>query len=384
MYIQHLALENPVIRLAGKEISDTVKILVIAYILFDGMNQREAAVAAGVSLESANKVWREFCNLVTLNGLTPVLESMNLPSAVELAELARDMRRLHITPRHCNQVLPLVIIFRNLKLDPHLIPDLLEAALQLGGKDFPREEYAALIARIRRREKETGLSIEQVDAAHQEVTVKVNALRAESSRLQNTLTGQQNTINNQQNTLTNLRNQSSTLTEEMQAKQRRIDALDARIASEGTTLQELDMYVTDKPYLINLGLDIRKVQSVRSVFSSLEYMGYNPALIINTINQIGNLQTALSHYSSEIAKKQKTVQTLTEAQKTAETEIQNLQEKKKAEESRVDQARQDADCKIAELQQNLNQQMNTAGATEKLLAEYVAKREKLRNWGLEL
>ena len=176
-------------------------------------------------------------------------------------------------------------------------------------------------------EKETGLSIEQMDAAHQAATDEVNALRAESPRLRKTIT--------------NLRTQSSRLTEEMQAKQRRIDALDARIASEGTTLQDLDMYATDKPYLINLGLDIRKVPSVRSVFSSLEYMGYSPVLIINTINQIGNLETALSHYSSEIAEKQKTLHTATEAQKTAETEIQNLQEKKKAEENKVDQARRD-------------------------------------------
>ena len=42
------------------------------------------------------------------------------------------------------------------------------------------------------------------------------------------------------------------------------------------------------------------------------------------------------------------------------------------------------DRKIAELQQSLNGKMKAAEATEKLLAEYIAMREKLRSWGLEL
>ena len=142
--------------MVGKELSETVKVLVISHILFEGMNQREAAAAATVSLESVNKIWREFCALVTVNGLTPTLESVNLPSAVDLADLAKEMRRHHVTPQQCNQALPLVVIFRNLKLDPHLIPDLLESALQLRGPNFPRDEYASTLARIRRRGKETG------------------------------------------------------------------------------------------------------------------------------------------------------------------------------------------------------------------------------------
>lgn len=364
------------IKMAGKELSETVKILVIFHIIFEGMNQREAAVAEAISLESANKVWREFCDLVTMNGLVPVLESMNLPGAVELAELAREMRRHHVTPRQCNQVLPLVVVFRNLKLDPHLIPGLLEAALQLGGKDFPRDECAAAIARIRRREKETGLTIEQVDAAHQAASGEVIQLRAESAKLQTA-------IHKQRATITSLQNQSSRLTEEIQGKQQRLDALDTRIASEGTTLQELDEYAADKLYFVNLGFDIRDVRSVRAVFSSLASMNYNPVLIINMINQTGNLQEALRKLLGKVGENQNKLQNLTEAQDTLRKEIQKLQEKKKDEENRVDQTKREADREIVELQRNLNNKLKAADATEKLLSEYVADREKLRSWGME-
>lgn len=212
----------------------------------------------------------------------------------------------------------------------------------------------------------------------------MNRLRTDSSRLQNTITGQQNNINGQENTLINLRNQSSRLTEELQEKQRRVVALDTRIASEGTTLQELNLYADYKPYLTDLGLDVRKVQSVRSVFTTLAAFNYDPARIISAINQVGNLQTAIQNLLSEIRGKQKELQNANDAKETARREIQDLQEKKKDEEKRVDQAKREADRKIAELQQNLNNQMKAADATMKLLAEYVENREKLRTWGVEL
>ena len=286
-----------------------------------------------------------------MNGLIPALESTNSPGAVELAELAREMRRHRITPQQCNQVLPLVVIFRNLKLDPHLIPELLEATLQLGGKEFPRNEYASIIGRIRRREKLTGLTVEQMDATHQAATEEVKRLQAETSRLQNTINNQQSTLNNQQNTLTNLRNESSTLTEELQGKQHRVDTLDARIAKEGTTLLELKTYSDDKPYLEKLGLDIRNAHTVHLVFSCFAGLSYDPLLIINTITKVGNLQTAGENLSREIIDKQKELQDVNAAKERAQKEIQNLQEKKKDEEKRVEQARQDADSKITVIQQ---------------------------------
>ena len=370
--------------MVGNEISDAVKKRIVSDILYGGMTQRETVTETGASIETVNKYWQEFVEEVSQHGLDNVLESKDMLDATDQANTARLMRRLGLTPADCNRGLPIAGICGRLGSDPLLIPELMESAVRLGQPEFSAAEYAALIARIRRREKESGLSIEQMDAAHQAATDRVAGLRDESLRFQNTITGQQNTINNQQNTLTNLRHQSSRVTEKMQAKQRRIDTLDARIASEGTTLQELHMYATDKPYLVNIGLDIREVPSVRSVFFSFASLNYDPVLIISTINQIGNLQIALRNYYSKIAENQKTLQTLTEAQKAAEKEIQDLQEKKKAEENRVEQAKRDADRKIAELQQSLNGKMKAAEATEKLLAEYIAMREKLRSWGLEL
>jgi chromosome segregation ATPase len=305
-----------------------------------------------------------------------VLESKDLPGAVELAELAREMRKHHVTPRQCNQVLPLVVLFRDLKIDPHLIPDLLEAALQFGGKDFPRDEYAAAIARIHKREKETGLRVDEVEAAHRAVTGEVEELRAERDRLQTEISGHRSAV-------TNLRNQSSRLTGEVEEKQRRVDALDGRIASEATTLQELNAYAGDKLALRNLGFDIRNLGSVRASLSSLASMGYDPVRVVSTINQIGNLQPALLKLLGEAAQKQKERDEAVEAKGTVLKEIRDLEERKKEEEKRVKQAREEADRMIAQVWQGLDKKMKAAQTTEADLADYIRDREALRRLGVK-
>ena len=370
--------------MVGERISEALKNRIILCLLYLGMSQRETATETGASLETVNKYWQEFVEEALQGGLDNVLESNHMLDALDLSNTARLMRRSNITPADCNRALPLVGICGRLNLDPRLIPDLIESAVRFGQPGFPAAEYATVIARIHRREKLTGLTVEQVDTTHQAATDEVKRLQAETSRLQNTINSQQSTLNNQQNTLTNLRNESSTLTEELQGKQRRVDELDARIAKEGTTLLELKTYSDDKPYFVNLGLDIRNAHTVGLVFSCFAGLGYDPLLIINTITKVGNLQTAGENLSRIIIDKQKELQDVNAAKETAQKEIQNLQEKKKDEEKRVEQARQDADSKITVIHQDLDKKMEAADVTDKSLTEHVADREKLRKWGIEL
>lgn len=148
------------------------------------MSQHKAAGQEGISLESANKIWQEFANAATRNGLDTVLESRGLLDAVGLANTVRQMRKLDLTPVDCNRAVPLAGICRNLNLNPELIRDFIESAVRLAQPGFPVAEYVNTVARIHRRERVTGLTVDQVDSTHETLTTQIQSLRTKHRTIQ--------------------------------------------------------------------------------------------------------------------------------------------------------------------------------------------------------
>ena len=377
--------------MSWNEISPIVMLRVVLHIIFDGMTQREAAVAEHVSLASVNKIWQDYCVKVALAGLDAVLEADNLLGAQDLANTARLMRRLGLTPAECNRALPFAGLCQQLKVPPDSVRDLVESALRLGQPDFRRDEYAAVLARIYRREVASGLTIEQVDAAHQSALAGLERSRAEDSNLQTTISRHRTTIRNQVA-------HSARVAAEIEDRQRGLAPLDALLATADVTRQQLNAYVDDKRFLHDFGFEIRDVHMVRSVITGFISMGQNPHLILVAVQQIGNLDTALTNKTNEVEAKQRELESVNGSKAEVEKAIQKkhaeerrialaievLEQKKQDETRRVDEARREADRKIAEINREVDVKLKAAETTKQQVDEYVASRERFRKVGLEI
>lgn len=130
-----------------------------------------------------------------------------------------------------------------------------------------------------------------------------------------------------------------------------------------------------------LGFNIRNIGQARAVFASIQTMGYNPATILTSITQIGNLQVMLTGLTKAVGEEQTKLTELLETKRRVINDLQTLNAKKRAEEKAVVQAGLEAEEKISAINQRLINKMIDANVTEQQLQQHLADREKLQKWG---
>jgi chromosome segregation ATPase len=297
-----------------------------------------------------------------------------IPEVKEIIALAKETRAAGLTPVECKQALPFAVICKRLNLKPERLVEFVEATIKMGEPEFPAHEYADAVARIHRREKETGLSIEEVATTHQNLTSEVQSLRSERATLQVSVK--------------DLQDRSNAFTRELQTKQPQVAALDARLDSADVTLHQLNAYTEDKAYFAKNGLDIKNLPLVRNVFASFELLNYDPHAIIGSINNLGNLRTGLTKIIEEIKGLEKQKETLAreiDALKVQRKQNEDELTRTKPEiDKKIADIRVDADKKIAGINQHVTDEMNAAGVTLQELREFLAVRDGLRKAGMKL
>ena len=375
--------------MSGNQLSDTVKNQIVGDILYDGLGQREVATKRGINLETVNKYWREFVSEVARTGdFDATLERRGLIDPRDVVGLTRQMRPLNIAPADCHSALPLLLFCRRVRMDPAQLLGFMEAAARFAQPGFPIRQFAETVSRIHQHEAATGIPFEELDSATADAATNLNRIQAESSRAQTSLNQQQTEVRNLQAT-------SAKVSAKIKEDQQRLAPLDARLLSLKLTIQNLDMYVADSQFLKSLGFNANDLHVVSSVFNSFKLLNYDPQYILNAINNIGNLGTAFTKATSDLIAIQhrveetsKDLQNLQEKKmnevKRINEEIQTLQQKRDHEALRVKQAREQADLKIAAINNEIQIALIEAQITKQQLAEFLTSREKLRQVGLEI
>ena len=375
--------------MSGNQLSDTVKNQIVADILYDGLVQREVATKRGINLETVNKYWREFVSEVARTGdFDATLERRGLIDPSNVVGLTRQMLRLNMTAADGHGALPLLLFCRRVRMDPAQLLGFMEAAARFAQPGFPIRQFAETVSRIHQHEVATGIPFDALDRATADAATNLNRIQAESSRAQTSL-------NQQQTEVRNLQAASAKVSAKIKDDQQRLAPLDARLASLNITLQNLDNYVADSQFLKSLGFNINDPHMVSSVFNSFKLLNYDPHYILNAINNIGNLGTAFTKATSDLTAIQhrvedasKDLQNLQEKKmneaKRIDQEIQTLQQKRDHEALRVKQAREQADLKIAAINNEIQIALIEAQITKQQLAEFLTSREKLRQVGLEI
>ncbi len=273
--------------MTGNEISEVARRRVIVDILYEGLTQRETAEKEHISLPTVNTIWQGFVAKTQADGLSQTLEKDDLLDAVELAKLAKAMKKTGITPTDCFRALPLAGKFKGLKLDPEKIWDIVDAAVKLKTPEFPVEEYADAIARIYRREKESGLGIESIEATYNNLTVEVQRRRVEETELQSRIAP--------------LKSQELQLNQTIQSKQLQLDAIEDRLAKAGQTDEALRRYELDRNYMHGVvGVDLSNVGKARAFFEEMLKLGYDPRFVAGLILNTPTLSTMVQNLGDEL------------------------------------------------------------------------------------
>jgi chromosome segregation ATPase len=88
-----------------------------------------------------------------------------------------EIKKADASITDCRDAIPVVQKCRSLKIEDGAVNELIDAAVTLGGKEFPREQFVHSLLRILRREQTTKQTIEQMDSAHQQLTSQVQTLQ---------------------------------------------------------------------------------------------------------------------------------------------------------------------------------------------------------------
>jgi DNA repair exonuclease SbcCD ATPase subunit len=146
-------------------------------LFYQDNSRKEIGAEIGHSAATVQRVIKEHERKVKENGLISELSEEGLTEPLELARLYGEIKKADASITDCRDAIPVVQKCRSLKIEDGAVNELIDAAVTLGGKEFPREQFVHSLLRILRREQTTKQTIEQMDSAHQQLTSQVQTLQ---------------------------------------------------------------------------------------------------------------------------------------------------------------------------------------------------------------
>lgn len=305
--------------------SDVKQILELFY---RNLTRRRIAAAVNRSPDTVQRVIREHEAEVRVKGLAQTLQDGGFNEVEELRRRIGEMDQLGLTAENINEAIPILLTCRTLGVDAGRASELVNAAVTLGGSQVPPAAFAQALIRILTRERETGLTIEQIDEHHRALAENVRGLQSVESQLAESIR--------------NLRATSSELDQRIESSRQQLTVLQSQLQSANATAERLRIYMADKAWLLSVGLDTADVNRTRIVLAQLAGVGYNPQLVIESLVRIQNLEERQKQLAKEVSDLQSSVQTLKSQESglkstlerlTAEIELTEFELGKKIEES---------------------------------------------------
>ena len=339
-------------------------------LFYQGNSRRRIADVVRHSSATVHRVITTHERNVSENGLIYELSEEGLSEPIELARLNRELQRDGVSVNDCRDAIPIVRRCRELGVEEDAVNELIDAAVTLGGPEFPREQFAQSLLRILRREQETGQTIEQVETAHHQLSSETDNLRSEATTLRNNI-----------NRLTG---QGRQIDAHIRSSQEQLKSLEDRLARIPITEAALARYQTDRNFLAPLGLNMDDPSKAAVALVQLASMDYNPTDIVGELVRVLDLNMTVSTLTTRVSGIQTSITALTQQRDNLTKEIQELENKRQQVRETVQKEEADAQEKIKESKTRVINQLFEQNVTERQLADYVAAREALGEGGVPL
>jgi predicted nucleic acid-binding Zn-ribbon protein len=339
-------------------------------------SRKEIGAEIGHSAATVQRVIKEHERKVKENGLIYELSEEGLTEPLEIARLSGEMEKAEIASiTDCRDAIPVVLKCRSLKIEGGAVNELIDAAVTLGGNEFPREQFVPSLLRVLRREQATGQTIEQIDSTHQQLTNQVQTLQTTLT----TLTGQ---VKQRESQIGILEAQKTGLEGNIRSAQERLAAFQRQLDMIPVTQTQLQTYIADRNFLATIGFDMNDPARVRIVLVQLRALNFNPTTIINDLVQIGDLDSAIQARTTRSVELQATVTRLTQHVDELGKEIEKLESRLQDLQKQVQNEESETHTKIMNLKQKFIEKLIENNASERDLAGYVAFRDEARKEGL--
>jgi predicted RNase H-like nuclease (RuvC/YqgF family) len=187
-----------------------------------------------------------------------------------------------------------------------------------------------------------------------------------------------------QNTVHQLERRRDELVQAVQEGENRIARLRVQLEAARVTEEQLQVYVRDRDYLHEIGIDIRDVKRVSTIFAQLAALHFSLQEVVQALIEIPSLQNQIAIWTTTLSELQTEVNQLTQKRTELTQEITGLEQRLQEIHDRLEQALKDEQRKIEESKQRIKQQLDKEHATEQQLADYVATRDALGKAGIDL
>lgn len=324
--------------------------------IYAGMSQHEAAQENHTSSSVVNKIWRQHEEEVQQKGLLPTLREGGQSEAYETALLGRELKKNDVTVSDCKSSIPIAKLCREHDLEGNKAAEFVENAIQLATPGFPRSEFAQSIVRYSKLEKQTGLTLDQLEAAYQNRLQLLAKARNDYDEITKKKEG--------------MEDQFRELSLQVGAKTSELVTLDNRLKQDRQTDASLAAYQSDKTLLAGYGLDIADITKLSIVLDSIQHLNYNPIAVVNTFQTIGNLTVTIGSLLRQTEERQSKVNELSNEATKLVTEIQALEKRRSEADEIAEITEEDANGRIDESNKRIQQKLSEENTTMNDLEEY--------------
>lgn len=304
------------------------------------------------------------------HGLVLTLTEERLTEPIQLARLFGELERTNLHVDDCRDAIPIVQRCRALHVRENQVNELIEAALRIGEPEFPREDFTNALLRILRLERETGQTVQQMQATFQQRLAQTEEFNQQRDHLRNNI----RTLERRRNELNNgVRNAES-----------RLEGLRQGLEAAELTQQQLTIYVQDRDFLRGISIDIRDVQRISAVYQQLRSFSFSIQQVVTAALEIPSLNHHIETLRTNRNQLQDEVNQLTQERNELTQQIQQTEQQLQESSERLRQQREKEEQEIKESEERIKQQLDKEHITEQQLSDFLDTRNTLAKAGIEI
>lgn len=224
-------------------------------LFYQGNSRKEIGDVVRHSSATVQRIIKDHELNVRENGLIYEFSEEGLTEPLELARLYGDLKKASLSVTDCSDALPVVQKCRSLNVQEGAISELIDAAVKIGGAEFPRQQFVGSLLRILRREQEKGQTIEQIESTYQQLDNDMRKLESDETSLKTNIA--------------QLEAQRKQVDAAIRSGQQRLSALQSRLARVPVTEAQLETYNADKNLLAAMGLNMNDTARVKIVLMQI-------------------------------------------------------------------------------------------------------------------